>query len=870
MVATVDVGVLTGAGCDLPPGKFRPPALPRYHVPRPRLQAVLDGITPGGVGLVVGPAGSGKTTAVREWVDGLDVPWAWLQHDELDREPFRWWQAVVGAYRRHFPGVGQEVLDELEVTGTQPSRHAVARLLDEVAASGKPFVLVLDDLHLAPMETSCLGDAWRVPNLPPNFRLVVTTRREPGWPKARWRASGLLSELGFDDLRFDEAEARSLLEGVLGQTLDDDLVRTVVQRTDGWGGPLLLAGLGLRRHPDDASDFAARLSGTLPAIADLLSTEVLAGQDPTVVDFLVDTSPLDLLAPDPCGAVGERADAGDLLRAAHAGQLVRQLELSDTWALPRLLRDLLRARLRGQGQGREVGSLTRAARFYADAGKPEIAARHAMAAGDPRLSHELFMAHGETLARRGSGELALAWSRTLAGDVLDEDPLDRLQVAWVVNRAGAISDADMHIARAERATALPPEAKALITCLRWWSALRTGHVVPVEPDGPEIDGRLRDHPAFGARWLMLANTLLCAGEVEAAAAACEAGIRDPAPIRVISEHARLAILADLAWARGELRDARQYVEAGNLAWRSSGAPAATANLPAFRAAAGVAMEDGDLAAAGAHLDEAERVVAHVESTGVVVGQIVVSRSSLLRASGETAGALELLEQTRRRWAASAGPPAGPALVTLLAAEEVRARLGLGDVAGARAALAVARPRPGSGLLAARVMLADGDPDGAEAVLGEPRPATPRASLEALLLGARATRDAAEARHLTREALTLGMTYGFLRSLVDEEALHNHYRALYRLAPSPAVVRVAVELEARLGGTTGPGLVERLTDRELDVLRLLPSNLANQEIAGSLGVSLNTTKTHLKGLYRKIGVDSRSAAVEHGRRLGLIR
>jgi LuxR family maltose regulon positive regulatory protein len=180
------------------------------------------------------------------------------------------------------------------------------------------------------------------------------------------------------------------------------------------------------------------------------------------------------------------------------------------------------------------------------------------------------------------------------------------------------------------------------------------------------------------------------------------------------------------------------------------------------------------------------------------------------------------------------------------------------------------------LLAARVMLAAGDRAGATAALAEPVPATPRARLEALLLRARAAPDQAAGRRLTEQAVHLGVTHGFRRTLVDETALHRHYRALYRTSPSRDIARVVRDLDGQTtvftAGAVGEGRhvpVHLLTDRELDILRLLTSHLTNREIAGQLDVSLNTVKTHIKSVYRKLGVENRSSAVEHARQLGLI-
>lgn len=852
----------------VPRGKLRAPVLPSHHIPRPRLSALLDDVPPGGTGVVLGPAGTGKTTAVREWVESLDDRWAWLTLDGRDAEPMHFWRSIVAACRSLLTDAGSAMITDVERWGTASTESMVA-LMEELGSSEDRFVLVIDDLHLASVEPATRENSWVMGRLPPNLRVVVTARRRPPWPMARLRANGVLKEIGPGDLSFTTCETTVYLDGLLGDPLEPALVKEIVERTEGWVAGVSLTGQALLRRGDDAASIVTHVSGTTPAVAELLEDEVLDAPDGAIVDLLTDTAAVDRLTPELCASVTGRADARDLLVIAEAEQLVERCDdAGGGWRVPRLLRDVLLARLRASGPDRAAGVEARAARWQASAGDLELAARHAIAAGDDELSYELLTAHAPALIGRGALGLVIQWARSINESFLDRDPARHLEVAWVVGFAGATGDADAHLARAAQLEPGGAAAPALAACLAWWATAGCGDVARAKELERNLPAMADEHPAFRLRWLVWALALLAAGDDIGAAAAIGDSARDPMSA-VGTVDRRVPLLAELAWLRGELRAARDHSTAAIDAWRATGLRPLRSLLPALRTAARLAAEDRDIETAEELLRIGDESLGETVRTSTPVVQTEVTRSAVLRAAGRAEESLHLLDRLRSQWAAVAVPRAGPALVSLVASEEVRVRLDLGDVAGAEAALHLARSRPERRLLEARVALAAGDRAEATAALDRVRPRTPRFELEAALLRARSTADPIEARRLAGEALARGATYGFLGTLLDEAELHGHYRALYRSTPSRSVSRVVHALQSGHGSGGRARLIEPLTERELDVLRLLPSHLLNQEIAGTLGVSLNTAKTHIKGVYRKLGVDTRSAAVDHARRLGIL-
>ena len=794
-------------------GRYGPAALPLAHLPRNRLHAVLDRVPPGGTGVVMGLAGTGKTTAVREWIDTIPDEVCWVHLEGADPDPLHFWSLVIESVRQVLPGAGQEVLDD--VLAVEAARlGSIADAIDRLDALGQPVVVVLDDMHHGADVPPQQANSWVLSILPSNLRVIATTRDRLRWPIPRLVAMGRLAVVDADDLRLTVDEAQAIVDDLAGVAVDRHVVADLVDRTEGWPACVQLAGRELARHLDDPARFVRTLSGASPALAPFLESEVLAAADPEVVDLLVVCVPLDVLSPAVCDVVADREGSAEVLQAAADVLLLTAVEQrDDAWRVPRLVRDLLARRLRDKGSG--GGPLSagpvhrRAADWYVAAGEPELAVPHLAAAGDPARSFDHLVRHGATVIGRGRPDLVGEWGRSIAPEWLDAEPQRHLEVAWAVGLAGNTIDANLHVSRALALGSTGP----MISCLAWWAATGTGDPDLADKLVHEADTFDPDHLASRMRWLVQTQLDIARGDPEAATAGMRQGLGDPLGSPMVVEHMRRALLAEVAFVSGDLRAARDHGDAAVAAWRQAGVPVGRSMLPALRTLLGLAIEEGDLGTAGAYREQAEAAVAGSNPTTVPFATTTAAIAALLVAEGSAGEAIGMLEHLRHEWAAIPRVQPGPIVVAIVADAEARALLAAGERDRALTCLAEVAPLPAAPLLAARLALAAGDRAAAAEQLEWFTPISPRQQLEALLLGARAEPNDAAARQLAAQAIATGHTLGFRQTVLAERSLHGHYRAVYRTAPSAAVRSLVRVLDDEPAPTGSTSLLDPLTGRE---------------------------------------------------------
>lgn len=300
--------------------KLYPPFLRDDVCARPRLsEALRAGVTGYPLTILSAPAGAGKTTLLAGLPQACPgLPVAWLALDADDNDPGCFLSGVIAALRRLDPSCGanaETLAHGLENPGAA-ARRILGVLINEVLASmPDPFVLVLDDLHVVTTPAVMAALEYLIDHLPPQMRLVLATRHDPPLPLARWRARRQVAELRLPDLRFTLMETGQFLNGVLALKLSAEQVASLHARTEGWaaGIGLLASTLDRRAAPGDREDFLAYLARTGRHLFDFLADEVLQGQDPGVRDFLLQTSVLDELTPELCTAVTGRTDAAAVL-----------------------------------------------------------------------------------------------------------------------------------------------------------------------------------------------------------------------------------------------------------------------------------------------------------------------------------------------------------------------------------------------------------------------------------------------------------------------------------------------------------------------------------------------------------------------------
>ena len=302
--------------------------------------------------------------------------------DESDDEPNRFWSYVLTALRGASDEIGPAALDALAVSGVDPIELALPILLNELAATSTPHVLVLDDFHVLSNPRIHEGVEFLVSYLPVSLRLVVAGRADPPLPIARLRARGELTELRAADLRLSRVEAAALVSTVSGRGLDDAEAADVWERTEGWAAGLQLAGLA--RRGSRGTPAASPVRGDDRHLLDYFTAEVLPAVTPEQRDLLVRAAPLERLSGSLCDAALQVTGSAEVLASLDRADLfLVAFDVEHEWyRCHHLFREvLLREPEAGSAADtREV--LRRAAAWFEQHDRIDDAIRHLLRADD--------------------------------------------------------------------------------------------------------------------------------------------------------------------------------------------------------------------------------------------------------------------------------------------------------------------------------------------------------------------------------------------------------------------------------------------------------------------------------------------------------
>jgi len=889
-------------------------------VPRPRLvQALGEGLARGRV-LVCAPAGFGKTSLLAELARSGGRPVAWLGLDAGDNDPARFWRYVVAALDRAQPGIAGRLGPLLGSPAPRSFEGLVTALINELAASpGRDeMLLVLDDYHLVEAGLVHESVSFLMENLPPGLLLVVSGRVDPPLPLARLRARGQLAELRAGELRFTTEEAAELLGAAAGPVLPDTAVVALTARTEGWAAGLRLAALSLRGRTDVAG-FVAAFSGSHRFVLDYLADEVLDGQPGPVRSFLLETSVLERLSGELCDAVTGRSGSQAMLHhIERAGLFLVPLdEVRGWWRYHHLFADLLRSRLEQEQPGR-AQELHRAAAAWSDEHDlGDDAVRHALAAGDAAWAARLVERYVGALLRRSEGATLRRWLSTLPAEVLRARP--RLCLAQGFNAvvSGQVEAIEPLLDDAERAFAAtgsqPPEppvgpaggvlanVPAGIAFLRAELARLRGDAAHAVDWDRQARAQLGESDYF-LRTLVRAN-LAGADWLSGQLGQAECGLAEALAERRAAGEGYLATrvchdLGQVQRAQGNLDAAlATYRQALDTAGEVSSQPPHLGM--AHVGLAEVLYERDELAPA---LDHATRGVALCRQLAftppLASGLAILAR--IRQAQGDAAAAMAAMGEAGRvelspQVVALLNPVPAQRAQLLLAQGDVTAASQWAEAAGLSPEDELDYPREPAYLLLARVLLARDRPGPALTLLqrllaiaasqGRIGNVIEIQALLALALAARG--DHAGANGALAEAVTLACPQGYVRVFADEgarmRALLTRLSAARKDQRAPArdidsdylagLLRACGQAGAappsRRAAAALPGMAEPLTEREVEVLRLLAAGRSNQRIAYELVVALDTVKKHVTHVLGKLGAANRTEAVARARQLGLI-
>jgi LuxR family maltose regulon positive regulatory protein len=899
--------------------KLHIPRVRRELVARPLLVERLEAGFRRKLSLVCAPAGFGKTTLLGEYAAQCQRPVSWLSLDEGDNDPTRFWTYIIAALQTIATDVGETHLAMLHSSQAPLTEAFLTGLINEITERPTSCVLILDDLHVITEPQIHDGLAFLLENLPPTLHLILCSRADPPWPLARLRARGEMTELRAEDLRFTLQETTTFLNQALGLALSAEDVAALDTRTEGWIAGLQMAAISMRGRQrmqplHDLSTFIEALTGSHRFILDYLVEEVLDQQPTDIREFLLKTSILERMTAGLCDAVLGRSDSQRILRhLVRSNMFIVPLDDERRWyRYHNLFADLLRSRLDQISPDQIAFIHRRTSEWYEQRGWLAPAVHHSLAADDIQRVARLVEGNAIALVQHRELRTLIRWLGALPDEAFSSHPWLCIALAWVLSYAGHVDGIEPLMQRAEQGLEGVRDPAQVRSILGRIAHLR-GYVADLEGDSPrslrlgrealehltEDDASLRAY-ALSAVGISLRKLgkLSDAAEAFAEAVALSRAAGD--------SHVAVMVLCRLAtlqiW-QGQLHQAaltcRNALSVMREHAQGEGYRLPTAGYVHIQMSR-VLSEWNDLDAAQRHAQQGIDLCQRWGQADILefgyyhLAKTLYRRQDLARLR-EISQAFSQIIGALPTWFAPGATEVE--LMVRLASGDLESAFRLAQERGMDTLACLTLDQYFHLFTYVRLLIALGRLDEALELVSQMLDMAEATGamgyvIELSVLKAVASQakgDCDQASTALQRALSLAKPEGHVRLFIDEgaameklltEFLEKRRPGQQAATPGSTVeyathLLAALEAEARQARRPAPSagplppLADPLTDRELEVLRLLATELSTAAIADHLVISLHTLRTHTKRIYGKLDVHSRIQAVARAHDLGMM-
>jgi len=883
------------------------PPLRVDQLSRPRLVEKLNEGSVYPLTLISASAGSGKTTALTEWIAHNNRPTAWVSLDSGDNDPALFLTYLISALRTIQENFAEDIFSTMQSTQAESFEETLINLINAMAEITEDSSIILDDFHTITDQHTNELVTFLIENLPPQIHLVIASRMDPPWPLARYRARNQLFEIRGQDLRFGNEEVAEFLNRTMGLALSAEDVQALEARTEGWIAGLQLAALSMKGRSDVGS-FVKAFTGSHIYVAEYLIEEILQQQPEEVQTFLLKTSLLEHLSASLCETVSGCEDGRAILQNLHRSNIfVIPLDHEGEWfRYHHLFADLLRSRLPQALPTEAITQLhQRASIWYERNGFTYEAVDQAFSAEDYERVVDLVRRYAYDLIFSGQIKTLRDWLETLPQVFFEDHPHLTFYQFWI----------DVLQSRADLSNQSIQEKEALLKALPSTpenDRLR-GELMAVVCRAVALSGRTSDGirlaqdalaylppDGLAARARVL-SALAAAHDLEGRLEQAKPYYQESLTDAITAGDHRLA--AHILMIKGliQLHYGQLHEAAKTYQTIVKMAPVDPSKVffPVGQGYIGlgcVHLEWNDLDAAENYLEQGMELCRQGGLDGVFIGKIRMSR--LRQAKGDLTGALKELHVPQQ-----AERVDNFNLIT----RQIQIVLAEGDIDHAKrlaAPLVEMLDRDPASIrvpfvflemieaLVARVYLAQGELEKALQLLDrlktsdEPNKRAERL-IEVHLLRAlvyqrqNGGKPTPEAITSLEHALALGEPEGFVLLFLEAgpELIPLLNAVIHRLRNPAKIKEYARKLLVAFGEIgepetqrqmdEGKGLVEPLTPREMEVLALLALGDSNQVIADKLVITVRTVKKHTSNIYGKLNVDNRMQAVARSRKLGLL-
>ena len=791
----------------------------------------------------------------------------------------------------------------------QPSRAALEfvaiSLINDISQLSCDLIVVLDDYHLIEVEQVHAGLSYLLEHQPPNLHIVLITRVDPSISLARLRAHGQLIEIRAEDLQFSTAEAATLFNEKMSLNLKPEHIEAINTRTESWVVGLQLAALSLKGQPSYET-FIEKFTGGHQFILDYLTEEVLDTLPEAQREFLLRTSILERFCSELCRAVTGDPASGQMLHEIRNRNLfLIPLDIEGRWfRYQHLFAEVLYALL-VRDHPDEVEALhLKAAAWFEREGHPDEAVDHALRSGDMVRAKQLVLKHWLAVLHRGEVATVLRWLDALPESMDEVDPYVPLARCWALFLSWQNSAIGPHLEQANNAFERLVDEESLsgaqqdlvaaqLAMMRSVLAREQGEHASSVAHAEKAAGLMPQETleGIGTVWNMLSAARAGAGDYDGAIEAYERGVR------LAYEEGNLVGAYGCTYGRamylliqGRLNEADELCRSSI----DSATRAGHGDFPATGwlhiAMARVEMERNRLDEAEAYLRNGLRI-AHPGGFSEAERSGRYFRAHMATARGDLDAAVDILQNIER----IVNAMDEPYLTGELNREWATFYIKSGDLEAAREKLQVldemiavtghANLLLWRGWLFPRLLCAEERYEEALTVLdesiGRARAANSNGELIRLLalqaLALDALGECMPARTVLREALSLGTIGGYIWLwLIAAPGIESLLRDLRNDKDTPQDLHPYLDslldaCQATFGESARSqpeGLLDPLTPRELEIMRLISEGYSNPEIANELVVTINTIKKHTSNIYGKLGVRSRTQAIARTHELNL--
>jgi len=883
--------------------KLHIPSSPVNLVNRQALNERLENNLCGQMTLIAAPAGFGKTTFISSWVHSVQHPVTWVSLDESENDPTLFWAYLVSGFQDTIPD--DKFLSQINITKLPPIKTLLAYLINILAEVDGKVILVLDDYHLISNPQIHNDFSYLIDHQPQSLHIILVTRADPPLPIAKLRGRGLLTELRAIDLRFSKAEIKLFLNDLMMLALADADINALEKRTEGWIIGLQLAAISMQGRKDK-NEFVTAFSGGHHFILEYLTEEVLNCLSKERRHFLLKTSILDQLCDSLCNEALDMHGSGEMLIGLQRDNLfINSLDDDHFWfRYNHLFVDLLGNLLRKEFSPEQIYEIhLRASKWYQKNGYGAESIEHSMQAKEFERAISLIEQAASETMLHGRLTTLLHWLDALPEDLLDTHPRLRFYQAWALSLSGQPKIAEQILLDAKSTLEDLPNSQENLALRGELAALLTG-IITYSNDPPKIIQEAQEALTYlpeenlisrSRVYIALGTAYAYSDENEKAAQfyqqARDLALQGKNPFLAT---AAIEMLAGMQiYHQGQLYEAEKNLQQALALGKTEAGVYQAFTGTSHILLAEINLEWNDINTA---TDLIERGLSLLYQGGIrySLPYSYCAKARLRFALADTEGAVDALREAKQ---ATQSCPLLHVFIHNLACQ-VKLSLSIGDVeTAAHWAFQSEIPENLPSYLnevrqitLARVYLAQNDLEKTLETLNNIYSQAESARRMAHIikiclvkaLALQAQGEAAAALEMLKIALSTAAPEGYERifleigepaqKLLEQAATQNiqpKYVSKLLVAFNGITSKSSELIQPSSHAQTRGNLVDPLTERECEVLKLIAAGYTNQQVADVLVITLNTVKKHTTHIYGKLEVKNRTQAIAGARKFKLI-